>query len=322
MNKGLHIAILDENLDYMNSFRDYMLGTESREYQIYFFTSFVSLLKGIRGIHILVISENLMQERYLKNFHTENVLILTEEENVELLHQFHCVYRYQPIEKLLGEIVNYCIEHKIIRSQNFNYKKRNSENMISIFSGYVSENLERFPIMLSEYLVKRGYSVLYFNLTEFSVESKFGLEKTEGSVSDLFYFFLNHCENLGLKTDTVVGNFHGVEYVPATECAMDFQNCSANQLLNFIKEISGIRNKSVIIIFLSGMIPDYLEVLSRSSQVLIPYEKSCYGAEKKNRVKGYLLSQEEYLIQNILEVLVEDNGECSEETMDMICEEL
>ncbi len=316
MSKKLNIAILDENIDYINCFREYTIGNDGREYKIYFFTTFISLLELVKDIHILVVSESIFSEEYVSVFNKKNVLILTEEDNIEEMYGVHCLYRYQNVDTLISSIVDYCICNDILKKDNVNYKKKSHEKIISIYSSADTDNLARFPVLYAIHLANKGYKVIYFDLTEFSNETQYGLQETVGSVSDLLYYYLNTNAALSLKADMIIGKYAGIEYVPATRCSMDIRNCDTDTLLGFIKEIARLRGTDIIVLFVSGIVQDYLKIFADSVSTILSYEENTYSTNKKNRMREYIASQEDYQINDLREILVENGGNFKEECME------
>ena len=328
MNKMIRIAILDSDKDYIYNFNDYMKGRQSAIYNIEFFTESEKLDLYCRDEKpdIIVIAEYLISEYAIEKFsekgninkedvhfglfyqeNKDHIAILTEEDDISSIDGISVIYRYQSADMVINSILQLCTERELIIKDNSGHVKKKFKGVVSIYSPIGRCGKTKFVINMGMEMVKRNFKVLLINLEEFSLLMEYmNFNKSAGSkgdLSDLLYFYISGNSAFHIKTEMIIENYKGLDFIPPTECIRDLRNTDTKVVMEFVRMIGSIKGYDMILIDLSNVIGDIFQFISMSDKTIVPFIDEEIANLKLQKFKDYIdTSSYEILEDSMIEM--------------------
>lgn len=282
MNKTMMIALYDSDKEYVESFNEYLKEQKQKSYSIILFTE-VSALDAyckVEKVDMIVIAEyliinNAIQEGDIKE--EDNIIVLADEKDVSSINGIPAVYRYQPADLLISSILNLCAGRVLYGSNLVEYTKKRRKCIVSIYSPIGRCGKTTFSIRLGVALSNRELKVLMINLEEFSLFMKYVKGDEGEDLSDLLYYYLSGNQSMTIKSEAVIRNYNGMDYIPPVKYAQDLRKINGETWKKFIDLTAEVKEYDIIILDISNMVEDVFEMLEFSDVIVMPVldEENC-----------------------------------------------
>ena len=322
--KEVTIVLFDTNRDYIDNFREFLRERQSSQYRMEFFTNQEALLKNLEKNEsdLMVVAEEALSEELVSRGNTE--IAVLSERDVESVDGICAVYRYQKAEMVLNRILNVCVEKRIGLDFARGYRQKTFKGLVAVYSPVGRCGKTRFCIHLCKELSKRQKKVLLVSLDGFScVMEVLGMQKEEGDLSDLLYYYLGDHDTLWMKAETVIRQGRGFELIQPTDCVRDLGSTDSSIMVELVKELGSLRGYDRIILDLSDQLSDVFSVLEQADVILLPFLQDDLSDLKIRKLKNYIAGMDyDIPVEKMVEVDMSRTGNGEQENMEQIVKEL
>lgn len=262
------IAIFDSEADYALKLSEYFNRKSGLNYSVSVFTDYDSFMGYFTNhfIDILLISEEFCS--YLDHFRDiQNIFILTEGNMDSLFSEYDSLYKYQPTENILRDVMS-CYASSAPVSCKVS-AALSPADIIGVYSPVKRCGKTSFAL---SYGCIRSLSedCLYLNLEEYSGFSYFTEEPFVGDLSDLLYFYRQNPANIDKKLVALSHTYHNLKYIPAMNFSYDIKNMETTDLTALISSISELGNYKAIILDISDSLKDVIGLLKICTKIYMP----------------------------------------------------
>ncbi len=265
------IAIYDSEADYALKLAEYFRLKNGLNYSVSVFTDYNSLKNYLseNDIDILLISEEFcMYIEELQN--VSNLFILTDGNIDAALKQYASLYKYQPADRMLRDIMS-CYALSSSR-EKVTVLTSAPAKITGIYSPVKRCGKTSFALAYG-CIISMTESSLYINLEEYSGFSFFADDTSAGDLSDLLYFYRQNPSNVGKKLAALSRIYHNLNYIPPMQFSYDIKNMESQDLNNFIHTISETEQYQNIILDISDSLKDVPALLSICDKIFMPSTK-------------------------------------------------
>lgn len=289
-----HVVLGDEDLQYSAHLSTYINTEKNFPIRIRSFSEALFLQNYIQeqSLDVLLISPTLYQE-LPENHHIKCVIILSSGKVPNDLSHLPILYKYQPIDRLIKNLLNIYSENhleKIVQNEN-------QTQIIGVFSPVGRSGRTLLSLALSAQLGKEK-QVLYMNLEPFNCLSAYMRTGEQYGLSDVLYYVRKQHPNILLKLESIKESIEDFDYVGTVKCYTDLSEVQLEEWTRLIDLLKLESKYHVVVLNFSNNIYDYtIDFLEQCDHILMPmipdqvsYKqiKSWYGALK-------LLNQESLL---------------------------
>jgi len=260
---------------YTTRFMEYFKTKKDIGFEISAFTRKENLeaFLSVHKIEILLLGEHISHEEVpIENINY--VYQLTEnKENNNKMDQ-HLIYKYQPVQMVMSEILrNYAI--KTSNTQEALYPK--SKKLISIFSLRPSAEIISYAWSISIQLSELQ-KVLFVPLELLSLPLLSFADSKDLSLSE-FIYYLKENPNQIIKMKTLLGHSGYLSYLTGIMHGADLLSLTQEDILRWVEALNMQTDFSSIIFYLGFYSDAAIELMKISDTVLIPttglpYEKA------------------------------------------------
>lgn len=285
--------MLDSDKGYVTGFSEYVKFLESSDYSMEFFTEREALERYCQDMipDVIIVAQYLLEQcrkesDFLQTF-SGQIAVLAEEKDIERIDGRKVVYRYQPVDQLMKEILKLCAE-TWKKEKAGEYIRRRTAGIVSVYSPVGRCGKTRLTLAIGVALAKMDYRVLLLNFEEFSALMQEVGEEAEDDLSDLLYYYLSGNSALGLKAQTVLKEYRGMDYVPPAACIRDLRRTQVTKLIDLISQLGSVGGYDVILLDLSNIVEDVFKLLEASDMILVPTLQDERSRCKLRRFREYL----------------------------------
>ncbi len=287
MNKNI-LAICDKEEEYVYRFQEYLNRKNAYSFQIQVFTSIeqLFLFRKENKIDILILSENLYSEK-MQHVNIKNIVLLSES-NISKKEDMLSIKKYQSIEKIMQEILNY-FDRKIDRKIQFSLPSANTK-LIGIYTPVGRCLQTSFALLLGQFLAEKK-AILYLNFEPFSGFGKFLKREYSSDLIDLMYLMSTLQDNFILKFKEIVQSINGMDYIPPAFSFLDLSLVTEDKWIHFLNSIMNECNYNYIILDLSDNVQGLLSILQKCEAI--------YTITKEDGVALAKIDQYEKLLKSM-----------------------
>lgn len=278
-----NVVILEDDKEYLGNFLSFFENYSEKTLRISGFSQRDSFLRFVNHNDIDLI---LTKEEFLsdieKDVDNKKILLLTEEEGIESINGIKTLYRYQHMKNIICYIFNLCAESVPVNKDIIRVKGGEKIQIIGVYSPVKRCGKTALSMELAGSLAKDG-KILLINMEEFSALRKDDGENKEYDLADLLYFYMQNSWSFELKLKAVLRSMCGFDYIPPVQHGDELRNITAEQWKGLISEIGKVSDYKIIILDLSDIISNILQLLDMCDFIIMPYMKdeiSIYKAEK------------------------------------------
>ncbi|WP_062354503.1 AAA family ATPase [Bacillus kwashiorkori] len=269
--KKIRTVFFDNDNAYLNSFINYVrTAQEGNKFELKLFTSEDNLhnfFKEKQTIDLLLVGSKKLAEQYA--YQLNCVVINLESKRITEDHrEFFSLYKYQPLNKLISNILAILYEQtkNITGVQVSNHTK-----VISIYSSSGGTGKTVTAVQLSRQLSLQNYKVFYLNLELYHSTQLFFQSPDDKHTSQILYYLKANPNQLMAKIETLKKKDArtNVEYFDMAVSAEEMMELSEGEVNNLIDCLKGTENYDYIIIDLESTVqPRIQAALNKSDYIL------------------------------------------------------
>lgn len=278
-------AVCDIETDYAVRFMEF-LNQRALPFEVQMFTSVPPLCEYGKKKHIelLLISERAMCEevRSLK----VGKLILLSEGTEAAAGELPSVYKYQSSAQVVREVLD-CYSAEQIAVQAAREIRNRHGKMIGVYGLFDPVRQMLFSLALGQILAE-SRRVLYLNLQKYSALMNLTGDETEGTLSDLLYFYRQGKKGLFYRLPGMIRQIGSLEYVPVPFFSEDLGELTGEEWVGFLEEIRNLSGHDVLLLDLSDSIRGLPGILELCTERLFLSGEDAFSIERRRMLEKEL----------------------------------
>lgn len=297
------LVIYDEEEAYAHSLMEYISEKKGVPFKVIAFSRFDELEKygKEKKIDWLLASEKAMSQVF-QTMDVQKLILLSEGEMVSENQEIFNIYKYQSVEQILRELLNYYADMNKERGMPSILNGRSTE-IIAVYSPVGRSGKTSFALTLGQILVDDG-PTLYINMEEFSGFREILSKTYQCDLSDLMYHYMQSPESIGVKLKAVVNNLHGMDYVPPMIYSEDLRNVESECWKKMIFDIAAVGMYNSIVLDISSMMSNIFSILDSCDTIYMTLDNDRISMCKVNEFEQFLLKTErEEIINRTIKVM-------------------
>lgn len=293
--KKQNFAICDLEPAYAIGLMEYMEERKSIPFEILVFSEAESLRFFLKEneVELLLISERMMCED-LPGKNVGRVVILSDGETAEEFTDYPAVYKYQPCDTLVAEVLNY-YAHQAIPQTKMLLKK--DVRIIGVYSPVGRCGKSSFSLVMGQVLAQKK-SVLYVNLEDYAGFERLMGREFSSDITDVLYFIGQNKGNAIFKLNAVVQKLGNMDYIPPAFSAGDLREITIAQWMKFLEDITSVGGYDVVVLDIGEAVEDKFALLSHCTNIYMPVLEDITA---KAKVAQYERQVQEMEYEEILE---------------------
>ncbi len=264
------IVLYDSDKEYLEHFIRYFENDHDSPLKIIGFSEKELFLEFLNqnDIDILLISEENLQDIHME-FDRKRIILLIEEPDIESIDGIKVLYKFQRIENIIRYIINVYAEN-MPEKNVIKIKGEARAKIIGIYSPVKRCGKTALSMELAEHLTKHG-KVLMMNMEEYSALRTDTEEEMVYDLSDLLYFYMQNSWSFELKLKVVMQCLRGFDYIPPVKNGDELRGITTEQWRGLITEIARVSDYQMIILDISDIVSNILQLLHMCDYVIMPY---------------------------------------------------
>lgn len=286
------VILYDDDKDYINHFVSYFENYQDSLLRIIGFSEKIPLLEFMNqnNIALLLTNEDKLEDISI-DFDRERIILFTEEADIKSINGIKVLYKFQQMENIIRYIINLYAEITSEKRDVIKIKKGEPTKVIGIYSPVKRCGKTALSMELAEQLTKRG-KVLMMNMEEYSALRKNSEEDNVYDLADLLYFYLQNSWSFELKLKVVLQRLRGFDYIPPVRNGNELRNITIEQWKGLITKIAEVSDYKVIVLDLSDIISNILQLLYMCDCVIVPFMSDEISCEKMKNFQQDLSKDE------------------------------
>lgn len=231
---------------------------------------------------VVVVSEQDYSNELEKKYNGK-VLVLTESEAGSVdeisstLHETVLVYKFQPVDNILREIIH-CTG---------GFKECGEAELIGVFSPVYEPLRSGFALCLARTL-SESCRTLYVNLEEFSGLEELLPQNEEETFSDALYDYRKHGK-ITEQIKKVICTHNGVDYIPPIQYAQDISCIETEETADFISALAKVCGYQKVVADISSAVREQWKMILKCTNIYMPVKEDYLSLRKLEGFEKYLL---------------------------------
>ena len=282
------LVICDPEEQYAQALAFYIMNRKDIHFQV----QVCSETEHVNVCDILLISDVYSDEER-KRVKADKIFVLTEQQVYTADEEK--IFKYQPGEQILAEIIKCCEELYQDNEIFISCPKKKAGKIIGIFSPVHRIGKTTYALKLGEKLAV-SENVLYLNLELYG-----GLgghfDEGETTLADVLYYVKQEKANLGFMMTKAVRHRGRLDYILPVPVSEDIKEVSAEEWLELIRQLMRQSIYETIILDIDEGIRDVYKLLKNCSQIYLLTDQTPYALAKVRQFEKELelLGYEEIL---------------------------
>lgn len=236
----------------------------------------VKRLTDEREVGILLIEETFPEEER-EELHAANQILLVRKEVIGENDGIKTVYKYQPADAILSEILASCMDENhpgMLRQQLY----RDSA-LIGIYSPIHRIGKTALALEIGKELAKEE-RVLYLNLEEYSGwEERFG-RREQYTLADFLYYAKQEKSNLGMRLSIMTGHMEELEYIAPVSVSEDLKHVTFEEWKELLEQLLNLRIYKKIVIDFGESVQGLWGLLNLCQKIYMPVNNQAESRAK------------------------------------------
>lgn len=251
------LAICDSETAYAYQMMDYFCNKKGLPFQLQLFTSLKTLEEYAvnHPVCIALIAEK-DYEIKMKELQIEHIVILQEEFG-EICGVDKLIYKYQSLEQIIKELLEWAAQDGITGRINTG---RKGLKLIGIYSPVGRCLKTSFAFVLGQVLSKK-HKVLYLNMESYSGLGKLLQRDFSSSLSELIYYLQNAKEKFIYHMGSMTQRAGELDILPPFDSYLDFISVSGDEWMQLFHEIENGSDYEYLILDLSDAVQGLYDIL-------------------------------------------------------------
>ena len=263
-----NLLICDKDLRYASVLGENIMRRKELAFRVHICTCAESVYEfgKEKGIDVLIVDESFSEEEREK-MKAQQVFVLTENKVYNPRNREHGLYKFQPADKILANVLDVFDEKKDFSVLKSGCKTKG--NLIAVYSPIHRIGKTEFALGLGMELAQKS-KTLYINLEEYSdIGGRFALSEGR-NLGDLLYYTRQEESNLALRLSTVIREIGELDYIPPIPMSVDLKEISLEEWKQFFAAILQETTYETVILDLGESVQGLLEILQMCHKIYMP----------------------------------------------------
>lgn len=282
-------AICDSESMYIYNLMEYVHSRKGEEFEVQAFTGVESLCACAKEktIEILLISGKLLCEQ-VRELQIRKVMVLSEGEQICELSEYSAVYKYQPADSLIAEVMD---SYARVKEAPAAALFKPEVEVTGIYSPVKRTGKTSFALTLGQLLASTK-AVLYLNLEEYAGFDVLMNRQFDGDISDLMYFSGSWKGNLISKLGGLVQTINNLDYIPPAFSPFDLRSIKCSEWLGLIEDLCSYSSYEVILLDFGEQVDNLPELLNRCGKIYMPVREDSMAVTKIAQYEKVMVARE------------------------------
>lgn len=291
--KKRKFAICDREAVFACNLMEYMTQRKNVPFEVQVFSEMEKLEDSLaeEELEMLLIASGMMEPK-VKQFPIGQILILSEGEMEREWMQFPSVYKYQPSEMLMAEILDF-----FAKEAGPARVGKPAGKVIGVYGPLSRCGKTCFALTLGQILAERE-AVLYLNLEEYSGFEELLEKEFSSDLLDVMYFLKQKKENSMLKLNASVQRIGKLDAVFSVHSPADLKEIRSEEWEELLREIIRCGGYDIVILDLGSPVDEPWVLLSLCDHIYTPVLSGIMANAKMEHYKKLMREME---LEEILE---------------------
>ncbi len=297
------MAVYDMDPVYAQRFADVANQKERIPLTVVPFTTLEALKEyaATHTVEILLASVSVPEEQ-IKDVRAKFIVRLAEGEAADTARYFPNVYKYQPVDSVLREVMSCYCEQPI---ENSLVLLRKRARVMGIYSPIGRCLKTSLALTLGQQLARDG-KVLYIGLEEFSGFSRLLGEQCRNDFSDVLYYFRQGDFNV-MRLKSLVYAWKEVDYLPPVRYPEDLEQMTGEEAGNLLEILASEMGYEYLIVDVGRLGRNMNPILEACDVIYMPIREDGVSAAKLEEFDDYLgAAGRQHLRERIKQVKLPD----------------
>ena len=298
------IAVIDNDLDYTESFIEYVEELYSEVFSTMQFRDLESYITYCENekLDVAIISDEFICDiddaKKVAEF--SNIFIILTESKIASINQYPSIYKYQSMEGMIGQVMDIVFKGQ----ENIGEKVVvNNVNIIGLYSPVGRCGKTVFGMILGR-VMSENEPTLYINMEEYPIVCELLGCENSGELADLMYSHKQESGDFEMKFKAGVKNYHRLDFVPPLIYSSDLRNLDTLDWINLISRIASLGKYKNIILDIGDVVKDPYVVLNICDRIFMPIANDTISLIKMEVFESYLYSNNLGEIQEKIEKIL------------------
>ncbi len=282
-------AILDVERNYAIRLMEYLNHKSGIPFDIQVFTDEEKLAEyaDAHSIELLLVSEKAYSER-MEQLHCAQIMILTEKGRVEMTESHKAVYKYQPADHMVREVMDcYSAERTAVGFESVGIR---ACRRIAVFNHSDEAMREAAAISLGR-LLGDTQKTLYVSLS-----GGLGLERLSESawdrnLSDLIYFYRKRKDMLPVRFAGIVRQMEGLDLIPPATAREDLVVLQGEDWIKFLDELMNSSEYETLILDFGTDFRYWRDMLEYCGEIYEPTAENSLAGAAADQLEERILEE-------------------------------
>lgn len=298
--KNRNLVICDAEEEYAQALAMFLAKRKELPLQVQTCSSLECLeaLEKDMPVDVLLLSEEYeeaLADGESSPVQAEKICLLSAGRQTGEESKFSLLLKYQPGEKLLGELLKECeglFESAVLAPGT---ARKKSARVIGVFSPVHRVGKTAYALRLGEKLAE-SENVLYLNLEVYGGNGGHFEEETQ-TISDILCYARQEKGNLGMMLPTLVCHRGNLDYIAPVAVSEDLKEIGGAEWAKLIERILGESIYETLILDIGEGIPELYQLLGSCTEIHMAELPDLYSQAKIRQFERELslLGQEEIL---------------------------
>ncbi len=264
-NRILAICDLEENYAYR--MMEVLQVKKDIPFEIHVFTQLDRLMEFNRKAEVgcLLISESAYCDAILE-LAVPHVIILNESGEITEGNQFYNINKYQSVDHIVNEILNYYTEKAPGRAGRRIGTLHKNRRIIGIYTPVKRCLQTTFSMTLGQMLA-RNHKTLYLNFECFSGLAHMLGREFKADITDLVYFYECVREKFVYRLASITEQVNGMDFIPPAAVYPDLMNIPGKQWTSLLQEMKTECGYDYILLDLTDYVNGLIEILQECDMI-------------------------------------------------------
>lgn len=260
-------AICDKEAVFACNLMEYMTQRKNVPFEVQVFSERESLEKALEEeeLEMLLVASGMMDVT-LQRLCAGQILILAEGEVKREWTEFPVIYKYQPSERLVAEILN-CFAQTVGEEAMVSGKQKGK--IFGIYSPIGRCGKTCFALVLGQILAERQ-SVLYLNLEEYCGFEELLERELASDLLDVMYFLRQKKEHVSMKLSSTVHRIGNLDVAVSVHSPEDLKDVKVEEWQALLEEIAYGGGYAFIVLDVGSPVEEPGVLLSMCDRIYTP----------------------------------------------------
>lgn len=308
MVNKLRIALYDSS-GYMTRLAEYICrkGYQMLETKLYTNLPFLKKCAAAGEIDVLLAGEEVAEEIAGLEADISQVILLTEGKGINPPPAYTLVFKYQPAQNIVQEILSHVAENDEIHVTQWTYRRKRIE-FIGVYAPFGGGGVTTYALTAAKELSER-HRVLYISLELFCGLDMFFSEGkhqeiiSERGMSEVIFYLKQRKDKLAMKLESLISVIDGVRGILAVEDYRDLYQMTKEDMELFLDVLEKQTEYEKIIFDIGYLSDTILFLMSQCTRIYMPKAITESQQSKKRAFERLLIRENNTRIsENIQEM--------------------